>query len=63
MPIVEFYEAQGKVRRIDASKERDEVYADVLKAFEGHLGRKLKRFVRLSSGATMPTIGLGTASH
>ena len=37
MPIVEIYKKEDKVRFINANQEPDKVYADVLKAFEGHL--------------------------
>jgi adenylate kinase family enzyme len=37
MPIVEFYEKQGKVRRLDAGKSKDEVYEQVKRAFEGYI--------------------------
>ena len=33
MPIVEIYEKQGKVKRINSNQHPDKVYADVLKAF------------------------------
>lgn len=37
MPIVELYEKTGKVKRINALRTVDEVYADVQKAFEGFI--------------------------
>jgi UMP-CMP kinase len=33
MPVVEHYEALGKVRRVDADRGPDEVYADVRRLF------------------------------
>ncbi len=29
MPIINFYDAKGRVRKIDANREPEEVYADV----------------------------------
>jgi hypothetical protein len=37
MPIVRQYEALGKVKRVDSLRGMDEVYADVLKAFQGFI--------------------------
>lgn len=37
MPIVDHYEKQGKVRRINALQSIEEVYKDVKKAFEGYI--------------------------
>jgi UMP-CMP kinase len=34
MPIVEHYERQGKVRRLDGNKDVDAVYADVKAYFD-----------------------------
>lgn len=33
MPVVEYYEARGKVRRVDATKTAEEVYEVVRKLF------------------------------
>ena len=38
MPIIEFYGKQEKVRRIDANKNPDEVYEDVVEVLGGYLG-------------------------
>ena len=35
LPVIEYYHALGKVRRIDANKSPEEVYADVRALFEG----------------------------
>jgi hypothetical protein len=40
MPIVEIYEKQGKVRRINSNQEADKVFVDVLAAFEGFIDAK-----------------------
>ena len=40
MPIVEIYEKEGKVRRINSNQEADKVYVDVLAAFEGYIDAK-----------------------
>ena len=37
MPIVEFYDKQGKVKRINALKSIDEVFGEVEQAFAGFL--------------------------
>ena len=37
MPIVEFYEKQGRVKRINAMQAIDEVFTEVEKAFSGFI--------------------------
>lgn len=37
MPIVEFYEKQGRVKRINAMQTIDEVFTEVEKAFSGFI--------------------------
>jgi UMP-CMP kinase len=37
LPIVEYFEKRGKLRRIDALKSIDEVYALVIKEFKGYV--------------------------
>ena len=37
MPIVNLYDKQGKVRKIDAGRGIDEIYSDVKNAFDGRL--------------------------
>ena len=37
MPIIDKYEVQGKVKKIDSNQDADKVYADILAAFDGHL--------------------------
>lgn len=34
LPVIQYYEARGKVRRIDANRPVDQVYADVKILFE-----------------------------
>ncbi|KAI8140788.1 adenylate kinase-domain-containing protein [Fennellomyces sp. T-0311] len=36
-PVIEYYEKQDKVRKINAEQSREEVYADVKKALDGFL--------------------------
>lgn len=43
MPIVEIFEKQGKVKRINSMQEEESVFADVLKAFDGYLGKPLPK--------------------
>jgi len=42
MPIIEFYERQEKVRRIDANKNPDEVYEDIVQVFRGYIDENLE---------------------
>ena len=37
MPVVQFYEGLGKVKKIDANGGADEVYAGCVQAFEGYI--------------------------
>lgn len=37
VPIVDMFEKKGKLRRVDALKTIDEVYADVIAAFKGYI--------------------------
>jgi adenylate kinase family enzyme len=37
MPIVKQYETLGKTKQVDALRSMDEVYTDVVKAFEGFI--------------------------
>lgn len=37
LPIIEKYEREGKVKKIDALRDIDEVYEDVKKAFEPYI--------------------------
>lgn len=43
MPVVNHFEKEGKVRKVNALQTIDEVYADVKKAFSGFVGTT-KRF-------------------
>jgi adenylate kinase family enzyme len=37
MPIVDLYETKGKVKKVNALRTVDEVYADVQRSFEGYI--------------------------
>ena len=37
LPIVEAFEKKGKLRRVDALKSIDDVYADVISTFKGYV--------------------------
>ena len=38
VPVVEYYEKKGKVAKIDADRDPDEVYADVKRVFASRTG-------------------------
>ena len=42
VPVVEYYEIKGKVARIDADRDADDVYADVKRAFASRTGAVAK---------------------
>ena len=37
MPVVDLFEKQGKLKKIDAMKNRDAVYADVVNTFKDYI--------------------------
>ena len=37
MPIVDKFDKQGKVKKINSNQEADKVYVDVIAAFDGYL--------------------------
>ena len=42
MPVVEYFEGQGRVVRVLATKSKDEVYKEVKEKVEGRLGEVVK---------------------
>lgn len=34
LPVIQYYDAKGKVRKIDANRSPDEVYAEVKQLFQ-----------------------------
>ena len=43
MSVIEFYEKQERVRRIDANKGLDEVYEDIVQVLRGYIDENIDR--------------------